>query len=641
MIVKHAFHSAKGEPLDATLVKPSNWNDDHVVTDVFSPYTNVMDYGAVGDGLTDDTAAIQDALDVGGTVFFPAGDYLITTNLILHDGNRLIGDHGLSRILVDNTFIASEDTGFGGAHAYSALINEHNSLLYDEDTADDIEIHDLVLQRTQTTNTVYGFGCWANIKHFVVDSCHIITDGRVAGHGMDFYAGCKNVTITNNHFENLNGSSVGSCMLIKNQCSDTYAATTVSENFQIIGNIFESDASDEVLAIYSRDGLMRNVVFTGNEVIGIVQDAWLPDTAYALYDLCVNEGHRYRCITAGTSAGSGGPTSTDEDITDNTCHWKYVAGVCLSAFSIYAGENQVDSAYPHLKNVNVSGNNFIFGSVSYACIKFGRANVIWDNLHAYTLNYIVTNDNEVYKCTQAGTSGDTGGPTGTGSGISDGSCLWDHIDQNMGYMEEVAFTGNTVIGATSTNSSSNICVFVPTQLYRALSVANNVFRNAGAVEFDYSLRALPQAMNNSLYGPFQNGIAYCGMAVGNRLYGDNSLCISGVLDTVYVANNRIYGYKYGVQCYQTGNYLVQGNHITVSDLTSARGIYGNAASTSPVVHAVGNLIDSPNASSYHLYNNSGVMSAVGNIIVGAGAFTHGTYDPDYKSGNVDETGLEQ
>lgn len=48
-------------------------------------YTNVKEFGAVGDGITDDTAAIQRAFDrmaeIGGTLFFPRGTYKITSSI--------------------------------------------------------------------------------------------------------------------------------------------------------------------------------------------------------------------------------------------------------------------------------------------------------------------------------------------------------------------------------------------------------------------------------------------------------------------------------------------------------------------------------------------------------------------------------
>jgi len=41
-------------------------------------FVNVLDYGATGDGVTDDTLAIQAAIDSGSPVFLPEGTYLLT-----------------------------------------------------------------------------------------------------------------------------------------------------------------------------------------------------------------------------------------------------------------------------------------------------------------------------------------------------------------------------------------------------------------------------------------------------------------------------------------------------------------------------------------------------------------------------------
>src|SRR5574342_122199 len=55
-------------------------------------FINVKDYGAIGDGITDDTTAIQSALNTGLVIFFPKGIYKITSTLnILLSGTRVIG----------------------------------------------------------------------------------------------------------------------------------------------------------------------------------------------------------------------------------------------------------------------------------------------------------------------------------------------------------------------------------------------------------------------------------------------------------------------------------------------------------------------------------------------------------------------
>lgn len=56
----------------------------------------------------------------------------------------------------------------------------------------------------------------------------------------------------------------------------------------------------------------------------VALDAWASGTGYTAGDRVTNASRAYVCITAGTSAGSGGPDTTDDDITDNTAHWRYM-----------------------------------------------------------------------------------------------------------------------------------------------------------------------------------------------------------------------------------------------------------------------------------------------------------------------------
>lgn len=52
---------------------------------------------------------------------------------------------------------------------------------------------------------------------------------------------------------------------------------------------------------------------------------WTASTAVAVGSYATNSSNLYVCITAGTTAASGGPTTTAASITDNTVTWKYVS----------------------------------------------------------------------------------------------------------------------------------------------------------------------------------------------------------------------------------------------------------------------------------------------------------------------------
>lgn len=96
---------------------------------------NVLDFGAVGDGITKDTAAVQRAIDQGGTVYFPAGTYLCgslylrsQTTLELENGAVILGspdpeDYNKPDFCPQNSVCLPEKAF--GAHLIIALEVDH------------------------------------------------------------------------------------------------------------------------------------------------------------------------------------------------------------------------------------------------------------------------------------------------------------------------------------------------------------------------------------------------------------------------------------------------------------------------------------------------------------------------------------
>jgi|APSaa5957512535_1039671.scaffolds.fasta_scaffold26313_1 hypothetical protein len=82
---------------------------------------NVKDFGAVGDGVTDDTAAIQAAITVGGNILIPAGTYLITSGITV-GSNVHIKNEGTLQVTptastIDAfTFSAKNNSSFSGGY---------------------------------------------------------------------------------------------------------------------------------------------------------------------------------------------------------------------------------------------------------------------------------------------------------------------------------------------------------------------------------------------------------------------------------------------------------------------------------------------------------------------------------------------
>ncbi|MFN3826936.1 MAG: glycosyl hydrolase family 28-related protein [Micavibrio sp.] len=84
-------------------------------SDKFSDVVSVKDFGAVGDGLTDDTLALQQALTAHSSVFLPTGTYLITAPLYLDEKQALYGVGQSSVIKAQNNSFISIEVVAGSA----------------------------------------------------------------------------------------------------------------------------------------------------------------------------------------------------------------------------------------------------------------------------------------------------------------------------------------------------------------------------------------------------------------------------------------------------------------------------------------------------------------------------------------------
>jgi len=74
---------------------------------------NVLDYGAVGNGVADDTAAIQSAVTAGGAVYIPEGVYLISANITIPSNCFIFGDGASSVLKASASDLKMLTTGFG------------------------------------------------------------------------------------------------------------------------------------------------------------------------------------------------------------------------------------------------------------------------------------------------------------------------------------------------------------------------------------------------------------------------------------------------------------------------------------------------------------------------------------------------
>lgn len=148
---------------------------------------NVLDFGAEGDGKTLDTKAIQAAIDAGGTVYFPKGEYLTGTLFLKSNGGLHLEDGAVIKASTNKADYNESDCFEQNCRSSSEGV--------------DIGKHLIIAAEQENVSiggsgTIYGSaGFWVNESGYNADADIYIPNKERPGQ-MIYFCECKNVKIS-------------------------------------------------------------------------------------------------------------------------------------------------------------------------------------------------------------------------------------------------------------------------------------------------------------------------------------------------------------------------------------------------------------------------------------------------------------
>ena len=308
---------------DAT-VTANGSTESRQLSDRFADTVNVKDFGAVGDGVTDDTAAIQAAIDYavaqgGLTVNMPSGVFAVTSTLNLTNANgvRLIGQGG--GFFADSNKEQQPSTviKYTGIATSSAVIRIR-STQSSPTKANSGGIEGLGI----FCNGLAGRGIYCTSINSHVFQDITIDDPQVTGLLMDCLdnklnngaAGGDPADNQNNHFDRVSiKSDTGTCIFLAgNEGTGSTVAANTSLNY--FGQIQLSIQDNDGFVFNFADGntleMLRVFRPAGNTGIGLRFDADdSGQSKHARHNMC----YHIQTARAGVLAKAGNGTQPSDD----------------------------------------------------------------------------------------------------------------------------------------------------------------------------------------------------------------------------------------------------------------------------------------------------------------------------------------
>jgi hypothetical protein len=225
---------------------------DSKLKDVFS----VKDFGAVGDGITDDRAAIQTALGAmfglsgisSGTIYFPYGRYKINAALGYEPVNKDI------KLLGDNATIQ------WGSATGAGMLTLNGNTNY-------IHIEGIIFDANNTNSRIFqSYSAAQSAARIFINNCQFLntfaTTETPASLGCYIEGGFESVTLTNSLFKNILRSSAGitgggcQAFVVTNRGAETQYAEWVNVTNNVFENILTGTSGGNVERNSDADGVV-------------------------------------------------------------------------------------------------------------------------------------------------------------------------------------------------------------------------------------------------------------------------------------------------------------------------------------------------------------------------------------------------
>lgn len=133
---------------------------------------NVKDFGAKGDGITDDTIAIQNAINAGKAgIYFPSGTYITSSPLMIPSGTKIIGASQKSTIISNTSSDVFELTGNEGIvfKSLSIIGNERQNIAINCENI--VALESMILEDLYIDNFFIGYKGSQNDRFIPIYNC--------------------------------------------------------------------------------------------------------------------------------------------------------------------------------------------------------------------------------------------------------------------------------------------------------------------------------------------------------------------------------------------------------------------------------------------------------------------------------------